>query len=315
MALSQGQLNTLQRRFRNNAPAQLRLDEIREGERDGNATTADRKPKEPGWLTSEHDISPLDRQSPNYASQLQSVGALGEGANRATAEALNYRQQAALLQQQASAGARGERAGELDKYIQSLQPAKPNVDLKTKLSVKDYVSLGYTEAQANVAYKNQAKEDGGVPSAGSFSGKKPTAGGFLNPTSGKVGGSKKLHMGDVSRSARKASETIYKLFGTPYEIGGRRNDPGSDHHTGNAIDVMTGPYGDSARQSSRRKRGDSIASYFMANARKNNIKYIIWRQHIWYPPYRGRGNQWKKMGNRGDNTQNHYDHVHISFMS
>jgi len=40
------------------------------------------------------------------------------------------------------------------------------------------------------------------------------------------------------------------------------------------------------------------------------VKYIIWRQRIWFP-----GGSWKAMADRGGVTANHYDHVHISVTS
>ena len=54
-------------------------------------------------------------------------------------------------------------------------------------------------------------------------------------------------------------------------------------------------------------RGDQVASWLQANAGQLNIKYIIWKQRIWMP-----GGSWKPMEDRGDPTQNHLDHVHVS---
>lgn len=78
--------------------------------------------------------------------------------------------------------------------------------------------------------------------------------------------------------------------------GGRRNDPGSDHNSGQAVDIMiTGG------------TGDSIAQYLIDNQKALNVKYVIWKQRIWMP---GRG--WKGMSDRGSVTANHFDHVHVS---
>jgi hypothetical protein len=38
------------------------------------------------------------------------------------------------------------------------------------------------------------------------------------------------------------------------------------------------------------------------------VKYIIWRQRIWYPS----SGTWRGMADRGSATANHYDHVHVS---
>lgn len=69
---------------------------------------------------------------------------------------------------------------------------------------------------------------------------------------------------------------------------------------GHALDVMVAPGSDN---------GDRVADWVVANADSLNVKYVIWKQRIW-APYRP---SWRGMGDRGSVTQNHYDHVHISF--
>ena len=59
------------------------------------------------------------------------------------------------------------------------------------------------------------------------------------------------------------------------------------------------------------KLGDDISDFTIKNKDELDVKYIIWKQRIWTP---SRG-EWKKMGDRGDETQNHFDHVHISVNS
>jgi uncharacterized protein YraI len=56
-------------------------------------------------------------------------------------------------------------------------------------------------------------------------------------------------------------------------------------------------------------RGNQVAQHALNNWGKYNIWYVIWKQRINYND--GRGWQW--MADRGSITQNHYDHVHISF--
>lgn len=80
-------------------------------------------------------------------------------------------------------------------------------------------------------------------------------------------------------------------------FGGRRPGTGSDHNTGEAVDIMiTGA------------TGDRIADYLIQNQGSLNVKYVIWKQRIWMP-----GQGWKGMDDRGDATANHFDHVHASF--
>lgn len=86
---------------------------------------------------------------------------------------------------------------------------------------------------------------------------------------------------------------------------GERAGP-SDHGSGNAVDFMISNY-DSPAQ---RKRGWDLAKWFKTNAADLDVKYVIFDQKIWNP---GRGNEWRPMENRGNDTQNHLDHVHVSF--
>lgn len=80
----------------------------------------------------------------------------------------------------------------------------------------------------------------------------------------------------------------------------RPGDPG-DHGKGLAIDVMV-PVSS--------ELGDQIAQEAINNMGSSNISYVIWKQRIYGPWTNG---QWQPMEDRGSITQNHFDHVHISF--
>ena len=77
--------------------------------------------------------------------------------------------------------------------------------------------------------------------------------------------------------------------------------------------------------------GDQVAQYIMEHASELNVSYIIWNQRIWNPSPHYQGDrqgsasnpngdpsslspsQWDLMDDRGNNTQNHLDHIHVSF--
>lgn len=100
----------------------------------------------------------------------------------------------------------------------------------------------------------------------------------------------------LTANAVKGYRAVCAEFPEVKSYGGRRNDPGSDHNSGQAVDIMiTGA------------TGDRIAQYLIDNSSELNVKYVIWSQKIWMP---GRG--WKAMSDRGGATANHYDHVHLS---
>ncbi|HFI0763186.1 TPA: LysM peptidoglycan-binding domain-containing protein [Streptococcus suis] len=98
---------------------------------------------------------------------------------------------------------------------------------------------------------------------------------------------------------------VANAFGITSFSGYRAGDTG-DHGNGLAIDFMV-------PQSSA--LGDQVAAYAVANVASKNISYIIWKQRF-YSPYAsiyGPAYTWNLMPDRGSITENHYDHVHVSF--
>ena len=102
----------------------------------------------------------------------------------------------------------------------------------------------------------------------------------------------------LTPNGRAAYRAVCAEFPEVSSYGGRRADPGSDHNSGNAVDIMiTGA------------TGDRITEYLIANKDKLNVKYVIWEQKI-YASYTGWSG--RPMEDRGSATANHYDHVHVS---
>jgi hypothetical protein len=100
-----------------------------------------------------------------------------------------------------------------------------------------------------------------------------------------------------------AARAISLLFPQITTIGGYRQDALRWHPNGLAIDVMI-PNHNSPEGI---ELGDQIAGYALANAKRWGVDHIIWRQKI----YPGLGKpSWT--ANLGNETANHYDHVHIA---
>ncbi len=76
-----------------------------------------------------------------------------------------------------------------------------------------------------------------------------------------------------------------------------------DHPNGRATDNMIPDY------KKNKALGDAVAAWAIAHGKELNISYLIWRQRS-YTISRG---SWKAMADRGGDTANHMDHVHISF--
>lgn len=90
------------------------------------------------------------------------------------------------------------------------------------------------------------------------------------------------------------------------DIGGYRPGDPEDHGKGLAVDVMV-PESSAI--------GDQVAQYAIDHIQENGISYIIWKQRFYAPVDNiyGPANTWNEMPDRGSVTENHYDHVHVSF--
>ncbi|MGW6728756.1 peptidoglycan DD-metalloendopeptidase family protein [Nocardia sp. NPDC055029] len=101
----------------------------------------------------------------------------------------------------------------------------------------------------------------------------------------------------------RVARTINQLFPEIQTFHGVRQDPIPDHPSGRAVDVMI----PDPTSGQGKALGDRIADYVMANAAALQVEYIIWRQE-----YRGADGSRNMMEDRGGDTANHYDHVHIT---
>lgn len=87
-------------------------------------------------------------------------------------------------------------------------------------------------------------------------------------------------------------------------IGGRRSEDGyGEHSSGNAMDIMIPDYSTPEGKA----LGDAVASFLVQNKDAIDLNGMIWRQTSY-----GYGGGWsgKTMGDRGNDTQNHFDHIH-----
>jgi hypothetical protein len=103
-------------------------------------------------------------------------------------------------------------------------------------------------------------------------------------------------LGAVKPWVRDAARFLSCLYDQPDLIGVAGRGRVSDHPTGRALDLMT-----------TGAHGDRIAACALANREALGVSYVIWEQRINY------GDGWEAMENRGNATENHFDHVHVSF--
>nr|BFE82901.1 hypothetical protein GCM10020093_055020 [Planobispora longispora] len=101
---------------------------------------------------------------------------------------------------------------------------------------------------------------------------------------------------------------VLQTFPMPYGYGCLRpGDPG-DHGSGRACDFMLST-GGRVPTAEAKARGDRLAQWAITNGQRLGVMYVIWQQK-YYDVRTGAG--WRMMSDRGGNTANHIDHVHIS---
>ena len=102
----------------------------------------------------------------------------------------------------------------------------------------------------------------------------------------------------LKANAAQVAHHIEKMFNPPTILGFRATaiDP-AGHPSGQAIDFMVG-----------RVLGDKIADYLLSHKKDLGVEYVIWEQRI------NTGSGWKPMEDRGGDTANHFDHVHVNIV-
>lgn len=98
---------------------------------------------------------------------------------------------------------------------------------------------------------------------------------------------------EIFDAAQRAGHDIWFMWGM---------GSSGEHATGNALDLMV----------RNEAAGDFVRDYIWANRSRLRLQHVIWEQHITstvrYPGVR------RKMEDRGNTTQNHYDHNHVKFL-
>lgn len=91
-------------------------------------------------------------------------------------------------------------------------------------------------------------------------------------------------------------------------VGGYRADARDPegHPSGLAADFMV------PLNAAGQRQGSALAEYARVNATLLGVDYILWNQHIWSTTRAWEG--WRPMRDRGSDTENHRDHVHINVL-
>jgi hypothetical protein len=102
-------------------------------------------------------------------------------------------------------------------------------------------------------------------------------------------------------------QIVAALYPAITTVGGYRAGDWGEHGKGLALDIMIPGWGSAEGDA----LGADLAAWFQVNSGVLGVDYIIWQQRFWQVG--SSSGTWQLMGDRGSPTQNHMDHVHVSF--
>lgn len=174
--------------------------------------------------------------------------------------------------------------------LMSKRKAQAEGALKTAQVGGDDVGVTTTSARASArAAAARRNPDGSLPDE-SCSVDDPTSGGCITPR--------------TLNAMNQAKSAGFRRFVACF----RPQDSG-EHPKGRACDFASdkGGFGGVATGASK-SYGDRLADYFIANAGRLGVLYVIWFKRIWLP-----SSGWKSYSRgNGDPSSDHTNHVHLS---
>ena len=191
------------------------------------------------------------------------------------------------------------------------EQAKLAVDASIREQQKQLTVMAKRKAQAENALKaaNQGGDAGGSSSGGSSS----QAGAARRNSDGSLPG-EGCSVNDPTTSGCITPRTLHamneaKKDGFTRFVSCFRPSGSGEHPKGRACDFAADKngFGGDATGASR-TYGNRLADYFIANASRLGVLYVIWFRRIWLP-----SSGWKSYsGAGGDPSSDHTNHVHLS---
>ncbi|MGL5830495.1 MAG: M23 family metallopeptidase [Angustibacter sp.] len=204
-----------------------------------------------------------------------------------------------LFQQRAN-GAWGSEADRMDPFRSATNFFKVEKNIPDRATLEPTLVAHRVQRNLDPLHYRKFWEPA-VAVVAALSGKLPTA---AQPA---PAAASRYELGPVQPHTAMAANTLGEKFNIA-TIGGYREGNTRDregHPKGLALDFMV------PMNAAGKKTGSELAAYAQTNAASLSVAYIIWYQRIWSVDRASEG--WRPMADRGDATQNHLDHVHISF--
>jgi len=158
-------------------------------------------------------------------------------------------------------------------------------------AVSNGPSGGFISANSPLARPAPRNADGSWPKE-SCTIDDPTTSGCITPRT--------LHAYNQARAAG------FRRHASCYRSGG-----GGEHPKGRACDFSAAPNGfeNVSATGGDRTYGDNLAAFFVKNANRLGVLYVIWYRQIWMP-----GTGWRSYSGGGSPAADHTNHVHLSMI-
>lgn len=169
-------------------------------------------------------------------------------------------------------------------------------------------TTGGAQAAPDAAKAQEAKADKPKRPAGGGGGGGSAGASTAKPAS--ITGAAQKQSGETSYDGlqQKSLAVLNAAHGHGLKlISGLRAGETQGHGNGSAVDVSNTPGG--SRQGSPEMRAFAEAMRAAGKAGDPNVGYVIYQQQI---ASSREGWRWRDMEDRGSNTANHFDHVHVS---
>jgi peptidoglycan DL-endopeptidase CwlO len=169
--------------------------------------------------------------------------------------------------------------------------AKKKQDAERALGAASTATGGFVNANSPLAKPAPKNSDGSWPDE-SCSVNDPTTSGCITPRT--------LHAMNQAKAAG------YKRYVSCYRSGG-----GGEHPKGRACDfsAASGGFENVNATGGDKSYGDALAAYYVKNASRLGVMYVIWYRQIWMP-----SSGWRSYGGSGGPASTHTNHVHLSML-
>jgi peptidoglycan DL-endopeptidase CwlO len=178
--------------------------------------------------------------------------------------------------------------GEQAKQVAQMAAKKRDAE-RALAAVSTGASGGFAGGGSASARPAPRNSDGSWPDE-SCSADDPTTSGCITPRT--------LHALNQGQAAG------YKRHVSCFRSGGN-----GEHPKGQACDfsAAAGGFKDETATGGDRSYGNNVAAYYVRNAGRLGVLYVIWYRQIWHP-----GTGWRAYGGSGSPAADHTNHVHLS---